>query len=155
MEDMDIADPRLLVDDSVAEILELEDGLWINIAQLCSVMSVYWLKNNGCKPFKSLSGSLQLEIVSIVASNNSPESQFEWARDHLGYKVLNDSEAAAMLPPGEKVLFYNGHHVCAAIVTNDKKWLVYDPEVASAEEYDMPAVAQLYLAVATAYLHGR
>jgi hypothetical protein len=157
-EDLDktVNDSRFLVHDSMEDVLETEGAIiWIKIAQLCSVMSVYWIQGKVGVPFRSLSPSRQNEIATVVVGNNTPKDQFDWARNQLGYSEITDKDAAAKLGPGSKVLLYTPKHVCAAIVTEDGKWLTYDPETASADQYSVNHVTELYLAHSTRFLHGK
>jgi hypothetical protein len=157
-EDLDksVGEARFLVHDSMEDVLVLEgEVIWIKIAQLCSVMSVYWIQGKVGVPFRSLSTTRQIEIANVVVGNNTPRDQFNWALDQLKYTETTDEDAAAKLPAGSKVLLYTPRHVCAAIVTIDDKWLIYDPETASAEEYSVKDVKQLYLSHSTRFLHGK
>lgn len=156
-EDLDkpVEDARFLVHDSMEECLILGETVWIKIAQLCSVMSVFWLQNKVDQPYKDLSLVQQTEIATIVVSNNSPADQFNWAKDTLKYTEVTDKTEVAKLPEGTKVLLYTPKHVSAARVGKDGKWLTYDPETASVEEYSVKDVTELYLNHSTKFLHGK
>jgi hypothetical protein len=156
-EDLDkaVKDARFMVHDSMEECLAIGEAIWIKIAQLCSVMSVYWLQGKVGVPYKSLSAARQEEIATVVVGNNTPEDQFNWARDTLKYTEIKDKEAASKLVAGSKVLLYTPKHVSAAIIGKDGKWLTYDPETASAEEYSVKDVTTLYLDHSTKFLHGK
>jgi hypothetical protein len=156
MEDLDksVAEARFLVHDKMEDVVEYDGSMYMLIAQLCSVMSVYWIMNKVGVAFNKLSAATQAEIAGVVASNNSPADQFEWAKTKLKYTETTSKDEVSKLPKGTKILLYTPRHVSAAIV-DDSKWRIYDPEVASAEEYGVKETTAMYLQYATKFLYGK
>ncbi|MEZ0471587.1 hypothetical protein [Luteimonas salinilitoris] len=145
-----LEDREYLVDDSMSES-GLED--YVFIAQLCSVMSVFWLLGEVGVEYARLSLNKQREIAEVVIRNATPADQFEWAREKLGYRLCNSFGEVSNANPNADFAFYTARHVCAGRILGPDRVEIYDPETAEAEEYSLDDARILYFNHSSSYLY--
>lgn len=143
-------DPALVVDDSMANTETFDGESYTLLAQMCSIMSVYWIQDRSKKLLRGLDGSLQKATAEIVFANPTPDAQFDFAKSLLDFEEPDGIDAVANLarnPDGTKrVLLYSDRHVSAAIIREDG--IVYfDPETGAEENVGADEFG-LYLAQA-------
>jgi hypothetical protein len=154
MADFGSETPRLVIDDSMAPTAEFDGEEYVQIAQMCSIMSVYWLQDSSSKKLKDLDPVMQAETGLIVYRNQTPDAQLEFAKALLGFQEVGKQAVTAALGDSEdkEILLYSPRHVSAAKVTGGK--IVYfDPERGEEAEITR-AEFGLYLAAANRFLVG-
>jgi hypothetical protein len=133
--------PALVVDDSMAPTARFGAPAqdYVLLAQMCSIMSVYWIQNHSHKALRQLDADAQREAALTVYANPTPDSQFDWARTMLAFEEADSLDAVASLalePQGTRnVLLYSDRHVSAATIGADGI-LYFDPETGNAEAVD-------------------
>jgi hypothetical protein len=130
--------PALVVDDSMAQTAKFGAPAqdYVLLAQMCSIMSVYWIEDHRHKALRQLNAEGQREAALTVYANPTPDAQFNWARTMLAYEEsgLDAVSNLAFEPQGTRnVLLYSDRHVSAATIgTNGITY--FDPETGNAED---------------------
>jgi hypothetical protein len=155
--DIGTDDPALVVDDSMANTASFGDPPqdYVLLAQMCSIMSVYWIQDNTKRLLSGLDPDLQRETALIVYANQTPDAQYDFAQSLLGFEPATVEEVAARAqnPQGTtRVLLYSDRHVSAATI--GANGIVYfDPETGAQEDVGLDEFL-LYLAQAQRALVG-
>jgi hypothetical protein len=106
------------------------------LCQMCSIMAVYWVKDEvgDNSSFNSVSSSRQQTIVRVAAANPTNEAQFDWAASATRYTEIA-IEKIPNLTKGARLLLYGPRHVTALEVIapwdTEQNCRVYDPENAT------------------------
>lgn len=148
--DASLEDREYLVDDSMSD--SGPEG-YVFIAQLCSVMSVFWLLGEVGVEYAKLSVNKQREIAEVVIRNDTLDAQFEWARKKLGYQLCGSFDEVIKANPNARFAFYTERHVCAGRIRRPGQVEIYDPETAEAQEYSLGAARTLYFDYSSSYLY--
>ena len=155
MEDMGGDEPRLLVDDSIEQVAEFDGQMYVQIAQMCSIMSVYWMQDRALRRLRDLDVELIRQTAMIVYANQTPDAQVEFARQMLDLVEVAPAAVQQLDVAGEeirRVLLFSPIHVSAALVGGGR--IVYfDPETGDEAQVTADEFA-LYTAQAERALLG-
>jgi hypothetical protein len=130
--------PRLVVHNSMSDTLTIGEVEYMLVAQMCSVMSVFWQQNPADRMLSQLDAARQRQAALIVYANQTPDAQFEYARGTLGYQEVTQEQVLAQVgqPTGfTRLLLYTDRHVSAATV-GPRGIVYFDPENGTADTID-------------------
>jgi hypothetical protein len=129
--------PALVVDDSMSPTANFGAQDYVLLAQMCSIMSVYWIQDHRHRALRQMDATAQREAALTVYANPTPDAQFDWARDMLAFEEADSLDAVANLalePQGTRnVLLYSDRHVSAATI-GPGGIVYFDPETGDAGE---------------------
>ncbi len=112
---------------------------WVPVEQFCAYMATYWLAHEPGRAglsFKGLPEEDKADAVTTLDSwgtTGGAAAQAAYAEGQLGgssvtkAEVLQAVPSAKPYPPGTRIWFATDRHVEAAVVRQDKNYLVYDP----------------------------
>ena len=152
-DDIGSSSPHLLVDNSMSDTLTLGGKDYFLVAQMCSVMAVFWHQSSGNTRLSKLDESLQREAALIVYANQTPDAQFDFARKTLEFREV--SQDAVLAQVGEAtgdtdLLIYSPTHVSAAKI-GPRGIRYFDPELGEVATID-PLEMVMYVSGATRFL---
>jgi hypothetical protein len=131
--------------------VEYDGSRFTFIAQMCSAMSVYWMMEPklGEYMFKNLDLELQAEIAVIVLKRNTPDLQFDFAKERFpgGFEVIEPDLIKELITSDArnlKVILYGIKHVSALVKQENGNFIYYEPETGKATEIKS-AELNLYL----------
>ncbi len=140
MADFGSDSPALVVDDSMEPTATFDDEEYVLLAQMCSIMSVYWLQDSSRKLLRNLSADLQRQAAITVYGNQTPDAQYDYARSQLGFSASTVDAVRALAQKSQqatkKVLLFSDVHVSAATI-GPNGIVYFDPETGDASTVDV------------------